>query len=95
MTSHGRMAGQRLSGRHAHGASRRDARPACRDLGPYIHIDLEDPAAVAQQVGHIPKNAWSLVNPEVAKKAAQGRFVIAPRGVDGRVFLPVMCVCAV
>lgn len=43
-----------------------------RDLGPYLHLALDNPDELAKIWVNQPKQAWCLINPEVVKAALKG-----------------------
>jgi len=43
-----------------------------RDLGPYLHVELDKPGRVAEIWGNQPQSSWCLVNPDLVKAAKTG-----------------------
>lgn len=52
-----------------------------RDLGPYVHLRLDQPEQWAEHLKSQPREAWCLVNPDIVKKAAKG-YVIEDEDSD-------------
>jgi len=43
-----------------------------RDLGPYVHVELDKPGHVAEIWGNQPRSSWCLVNPDLISAAKRG-----------------------